>query len=108
MKRIKRFGIAQTAIAFGTTFFFFGLVIMIPLALISTLVLSSTVNDPPMTAPPAFMYLTPFIYGVLAFVTTAIACFIYNIVASWIGGIEIEIADEKIQDDPDQAESNQQ
>ncbi len=33
----------------------------------------------------------PIFYGVLGFVTTAIAAFIYNLLAGAVGGIEIEV-----------------
>jgi hypothetical protein len=31
------------------------------------------------------------IYGVMGFVFTALGCLLYNLVASWIGGIEVEL-----------------
>jgi hypothetical protein len=37
--------------------------------------------------------LLPILYGVLGFVMTAIGAAIYNLVASWIGGIEIQMDD---------------
>ena len=39
----------------------------------------------------AFLFLLPILYGCLGFVATAIAVAIYNLVASWIGGIEVEL-----------------
>jgi hypothetical protein len=33
----------------------------------------------------------PIVYGVMAAIFSAIGAFIYNIVAGWVGGIEIEV-----------------
>ena len=33
----------------------------------------------------------PIFYGVLGFVTSAVTAMIYNLLAGWIGGIEIEV-----------------
>lgn len=35
--------------------------------------------------------LMPIFYGVMGFVFTAIAAALYNVVAGWIGGIELEL-----------------
>jgi hypothetical protein len=33
----------------------------------------------------------PFLYAAMGFVTTLIGCALYNLVAGWMGGIEIEL-----------------
>ncbi len=40
-----------------------------------------------------FAILGPVFYGVLGFIFTAIACLVYNLLAGWIGGIEVELDD---------------
>ncbi len=40
-----------------------------------------------------YVILVPIVYGLIGFVFTAIACVIYNIVAGWTGGVEVEIAE---------------
>ena len=37
------------------------------------------------------MLLAPVAYGLIGFLMTALACWLYNILANWIGGIEIEL-----------------
>jgi hypothetical protein len=37
------------------------------------------------------LLLHPFIYGAMGFITGAIGALIYNLIARWIGGIEIEL-----------------
>ena len=39
----------------------------------------------------AMMIFLPFIYGLVGFITTAIGCMVYNLIAQWIGGIEVEV-----------------
>ncbi|MDA3833204.1 MAG: hypothetical protein PF495_07385 [Spirochaetales bacterium] len=34
--------------------------------------------------------LMPFLYGIFGFVMTAIFCLIYNLIAGWTGGVELE------------------
>lgn len=38
-----------------------------------------------------FAILAPVFYGVMGFVTGALGALIYNLVAKWIGGIEVEV-----------------
>ena len=35
--------------------------------------------------------LSPFFYGVLGFVVTAVVCLLYNFIAERLGGIEVEV-----------------
>jgi hypothetical protein len=39
------------------------------------------------TVPPAVLVLIPFIYAVVGYIVAAIACWLYNIVAGWSGGV---------------------
>jgi hypothetical protein len=38
-----------------------------------------------------FIFLMPIVYAVLGFIFVAIGCLFYNLVAKYVGGIEIEI-----------------
>lgn len=40
---------------------------------------------------PAFLLLAPLIYGILGFITAAIATAVYNLIAMMVGGLEIEL-----------------
>ena len=42
---------------------------------------------------PIVIILFPIAYGVLGFVMGAVGAALYNLIAKWIGGIEIEIKD---------------
>lgn len=86
-QRIRRFGVGQTAKMLGVLYALMG-VVLIPIFLVAT-----------MYSPNAAGYgmgvaiALPVIYGVIGFVFTAIGCAIYNLVAGWIGGIEVEISE---------------
>ncbi len=84
MHRIERFGVGQTAKVFGILYGIMGLIFLPFFMLISA-------------ALPAERHLgmgyalsMPLLYGVMGFISTAIACAIYNVVAGAVGGIEIE------------------
>jgi hypothetical protein len=40
----------------------------------------------------AFTVMIPVLYGVMGFIGGIIGALIYNLVAKWIGGIEVEVA----------------
>lgn len=48
-------------------------------------------------APEAYPYgpwvaiAVPIIYGCIGFIASAIGCAVYNLVAGWVGGIEVEL-----------------
>ena len=48
----------------------------------------------PMQAPPAFLaFLFPFLYLVMGYIMVAVGCWLYNLVARYVGGIEYEVRD---------------
>ena len=66
--------------------------LIIPFFVIMAAVMSAMPRTP--NQPPAFLFgvfalLAPFFYGAIGFGTGALAAFLYNIVAGWIGGIEM-------------------
>lgn len=92
MKRIKKFGILQTAKVGAVIMFFISLVVLVPFALIGGL--AGIVGGSSFPAFPfagAFVLVIPFIYGIVGFIMTAISCAVYNIISAWMGGIEVEI-----------------
>lgn len=91
-RRIKKFGVYQTAKMAALIYFFISLIFILPLSGMFTMFSSFTeeANFFPFLGG-AFFLILPFIYGIMAFVTTAIGCLIYNTVAGRFGGIEVEI-----------------
>lgn len=89
MAQIRRFGVGQTAKVVGALYALMGLV-FVPILLIASMI---SPNKPGVGA--GFALALPILYGVLGFIFTAIGCAIYNFVAGLIGGIEVELGDDR-------------
>ena len=84
-QQIRRFGVAQTAKVLGVLYTLVGVLIVPFLAL-------ATMFAPSEEALPLWIVAcVPVLYGLLGLVFTAIGCLVYNMVAGWVGGIEIDL-----------------
>jgi uncharacterized protein YacL len=83
--RIRRFGIASTALTVAVIYFVLGLIIA-PLFFLATL--GTRPND---SLPGILFLLAPFIYAVFGYVFAAIGCFVYNVIAGWTGGVALTL-----------------
>ncbi len=87
--RIARIGVLQTATMFGILYAIMGL-LFLPF-------FYAVMRFTPMPPEAGFPFggrailLMPVLYGVMGFVFTACGALIYNVVAGWIGGIEMEL-----------------
>ncbi len=90
VQRIERFGIAQTAKVFGILYGLMGLV-FIPFFL-----LLGAFAPEGQSVGMGFAVALPILYAVFGFVFVALACWLYNLVAGWVGGIEIEVGPETL------------
>ena len=86
-QRIQRFGVGQTAKVFGVLYALMGL-IAIPFFL-----LGASFAPEGSRFGMGIIIGFPIAYGLMGFVFTGIACLVYNMVAGWIGGVEIELDD---------------
>ena len=97
MVRIKRIGIKQTAKVFAVFYFLISLVFVLPISLIALLVGSSG-NKGTGILPAAFggviLFILPIAYGIIGFVMVALSAALYNLVARYVGGVEIELNSE--------------
>jgi len=84
MVRIKSFGVLQTAKVVAVLYLLLFAVIGIPVGLGMALARSAPIGF-------AMILLLPIGYGLLGFVLTAITCALYNLVAGWTGGIEVDL-----------------
>ena len=76
---------------FGVLYALMGLVVFVPVVGL----MSMAGADSGMAGfGMGFLILLPVIYGVLGFIFIAIACLLYNLVAGWVGGIEMELGPE--------------
>lgn len=83
--RIKRFGIASTALTLAMIYFVLGLVI-------APLIYMVSANAPSNQKLPGLVFvLGPFFYAVFGYVFAAIGCFLYNIIAGWTGGVALTL-----------------
>ena len=93
MQRIKSVGILSCAKMLGVLYGCMGL-LLIPFALVAGLASMATQQTNSAIGGAAMLALgiiAPFIYGAMGFVFGAIGAWIYNLVAKWLGGIEIEL-----------------
>lgn len=86
--RIRRFAPAQAAKVLGILYAIMGL-IFVPIFLLVALF------DPDGTGAfgVGFAIVLPVFYGVVGAIAVAIGCMLYNLVAGWVGGIEIELGE---------------
>ena len=95
MYRIRRFGIIKTATMVAVLYMVVIAIFAIPFALF----LSAVGSAIPAGAGPsidagailAFVLFLVVGYGILTWVFTAIACALYNLVARWVGGVEMQL-----------------
>jgi len=101
MFRIRRFGVVKTATVAALMYFVVVLIFVIPIALIVAVAgTQSTAGrdgtplfDPALGAAGVFVFglLAAVLYGLIGWIFTAVACLIYNLVARWTGGIEVQV-----------------
>jgi len=83
--RIKRFGIASTALTAAVMYFILALII-------APLLYMATLNAPSDQKLPGLMFvLGPFFYAIFGYVFAAIGCWLYNIIAGWTGGVALRL-----------------
>ncbi len=88
-KQIKHLSPHQNGKVFGILM----AVSTLPFLLLMMLMTSFTMPDNAEGIPTFFLFVAPFMYLILGYISVAIACVIYNFIQKYIGGIEFEIAD---------------
>lgn len=83
--QIRRFGVFQTAMVMGVLYVMLG-VIVLPFVYIAA---SFAPEESGLGTGVAIAM--PLIYGVAGFIFGALGSALYNLVAGWVGGIEIEL-----------------
>lgn len=89
MRRVKRFGVYQTAKVAAVLYFLVSLIFIIPVWLFSSMLGSMIPQESGFSG--GFLLIVPFLYAIVGFITVAIACAVYNLIAKWTGGIEVEV-----------------
>jgi len=85
-QRITRFSVAQTAKVSAVLYALLGL-LFTPFVLLAGALAPGGEGQFSMIFALAF----PVLYAVVGYVGVAVGCAIYNLVAGWVGGIEIEL-----------------
>lgn len=85
--RIQRFEPLQTAKVLGILYAIMG-------AVVAPFFILATMLTPEASAAGlgiGFAIALPLLYGLFGALATAIGCLLYNLVASWVGGIEVDL-----------------
>jgi hypothetical protein len=93
MQRIRSVGVLSCAKMLGILYGCMAL-LFVPIALIgglASLATQQTNSAIGGAAMLAFGIIAPFLYAGIGFVFGAIGAWIYNLIAKWLGGIEIEL-----------------
>lgn len=72
----------QTAKVFALLYF----ILSIPL--VGLMAVSFLLSPAPVRPPIGMLFVMPFAYLIFGFIFTALGAWVYNFVASWVGGIE--------------------
>lgn len=84
-QRIRNIDPVQAAKVVAVLYLILGLV-LIPIFLFLTFMDSNAFG-----LGMGFMIFIPVMYAVVGFISTIVMCALYNLVAGWVGGIEVEL-----------------
>jgi len=90
-KKITRIAPWQAGKLFAVIYFFVGLIVVVPMELAA--MLAPTPGGPGPHLTPGLIILFPVIYALAGLVFVPLECWIYNIAARLVGGIEVTVAD---------------
>jgi len=103
MVRIRRFGVVKTATVAAVLYFAATLILVVLFALIVLVAGTGTISTPTTPGAPTFSasagagailvggLIIAIVYAIFGWIVTAIACALYNVVAGFVGGVEIEL-----------------
>lgn len=98
MVKIEKIGVSSAAKIYGLTLGILGFVIGIFYAILLTAFSGLLGNSFPISGTSGIgiimVIVFPILYGIIGFIIGALGAFIYNFVASKIGGLEIELSNE--------------
>ena len=87
-KVVTRIAPWQSAKTLALTYFALGLLLAVPVGLLSSFVPA----EPGQAKPgPLFFLVLPFLYGIAGLIFVPIGCWIYNRAAAIVGGVELNV-----------------
>ena len=89
MQKVKRIGVLSLAKIFGLLYALMGLILGALFAVLS--LFGFNADETGLFFGTASIIIFPILYGIMGFVGGLITAFFYNLVASKIGGLEVEI-----------------
>lgn len=89
--RIASFGILQTAKVMAVLYAIVSAIFVIPIALFMMAVGGASNNAAAGIGGAIGLLFAPILYGIAGFIGGIIACFFYNLVAGWVGGISVKL-----------------
>jgi hypothetical protein len=89
-RKVTRIAPWQAGKVFALIYFLFGLVFAIPFSLIALFV-APAAGQPPLGFGLGFAIGLPFLYGIAGLIFVPIACWVYNFVATLVGGLEVNV-----------------
>ena len=89
--RVRRVSVGQFAKTIGVLYLFLGLIFGVCFWLFSALIPSAAGGSALGGLGLAAIIVIPIVYAVIGVVFGAITAAIYNLVAGWIGGVEIDL-----------------
>jgi hypothetical protein len=91
-KRLSRIAPWQAGKLFALVYFFCSLVFAVPMLLLTLLVPAAVGPGPKLT--PGMIILLPFLYALAGLIFVPFGCWIYNLAARLVGGLELSVSDE--------------
>jgi hypothetical protein len=89
-KQLTRIAPWQAGKLFAFIYFVLSVLFVIPMALISSMVPK---NAPGPHFGIAFFIAMPFMYAIFGLIFVPLGCWIYNLAAKFVGGLEISVTD---------------
>ena len=90
-KKLIRIAPWQAGKLFAVFYFVLSLIFVVPMELIA--LLAPTPKGPGPHFSPALIMLFPFIYALAGLLLVPLACWIYNVAAKLVGGLDITVTD---------------
>jgi hypothetical protein len=91
-KRLSRIAPWQAGKLFAVVYFFLSLLFVIPMLLFASM--APKPAGPGSTFSPAMFILFPFLYALAGLIFVPLGCWIYNISAKLVGGLEVSVTDD--------------
>ena len=91
-KRLSRIAPWQAGKLFALIYFFFSLLFVIPMLLVSSL--APIPAGPGPRLGPGMLVFFPFLYALAGLIFVPLGCWIYNIAARIVGGLQLSVVDD--------------